>query len=121
MAQIFPKWTNQILKVVLAVAGAGLVFVVFVFWFWFSPWNLDVGYEPVQPLPFSHKTHAGVMGLDCRYCHTGVDKSSVAGVPPTQTCMNCHHDIKKESLKLRGVGSASIKFLIMPILITVPT
>lgn len=90
MAQIFPKWTNKLPKIVVVGGGAAFCFVVFVFWYWFSAYNLDVGYAPVQPVQYSHKLHAGDLGIDCRYCHSGVEKSAVAGVPPTQTCMNCH-------------------------------
>jgi hypothetical protein len=46
-----------------------------------------------QPVPFSHKHHAGELGIDCRYCHTGVETSSFAGIPPTKTCMNCHQQM----------------------------
>lgn len=55
---------------------------------------------PEQPVPYSHKLHAGDLGLDCRYCHTAVEESAKAGIPPTQTCMNCHVLIKPESEKL---------------------
>jgi hypothetical protein len=47
----------------------------------------------VQPVPFSHKHHVGELGIDCRYCHTSVETSSFAGIPPTKTCMNCHQQI----------------------------
>jgi hypothetical protein len=100
MAQIFPKWTNKIPKMALLSIVSALVLIVFIFWYWFSPLNLEVGYQPVQPVPFSHKIHAGNLGMDCRYCHTGVERSAVAGVPPTQTCMNCHTTIKPDSMKL---------------------
>ncbi len=52
-----------------------------------------MGYQPEQPLPYSHATHAGKLGIDCRYCHTTVEHAAVAAVPPTQTCMNCHTKI----------------------------
>ena len=103
MAQIFPKWTNKVPKIALITLFLLVVGVVFVFWYWFSPKNLEVGYQPIQPVPYSHKIHAGNLGMDCRYCHTGVEKSPVAGVPPTETCMNCHATVKKDSLKLQGV------------------
>ncbi len=103
MAQIFPKWTNQIPIVLLVVVLGGITFITFVFWYWFSPWNLDVGFQPVQPVPYSHKLHAGDLGMDCRYCHTGVEFSAVAGVPPTERCMNCHTNVRPNSLKLEGV------------------
>src|SRR6478609_4364786 len=48
---------------------------------------------PEQPIPFSHQHHAAGLGLDCRYCHTSVEDSSCAGIPPTKTCMNCHAQI----------------------------
>ncbi len=44
-------------------------------------------------MPFSHEHHVGVLGIDCRYCHTSVENSSYAGLPPTKTCMNCHSQI----------------------------
>jgi hypothetical protein len=55
-----------------------------------------VGYDPVQPIPFSHRLHAGTMGIDCQYCHTGVSKSRHAGIPPGSTCMNCHAVARKD-------------------------
>jgi hypothetical protein len=54
-----------------------------------------VGYGPAQPIPFSHRVHAGTMGIDCRYCHASVETSRHAGVPPTSTCMNCHAVARK--------------------------
>jgi len=74
--------------------------VIGFFWYYGSPKYTDVGYRPVQPVPYSHKLHAGDLGLDCRYCHNTVEYSAVANVPPTQTCMNCHKLILTESEKL---------------------
>lgn len=54
-----------------------------------------VGYAPEQPIAFSHKLHAGTMGIDCQYCHTGVTSSRHATVPPASTCMNCHTVARK--------------------------
>ena len=59
MAQIFPRWTNEIPKLAPVVLGLGLVTVVFSVWYWFSPKHIDVGYAPQQPVPYSHKLHAG--------------------------------------------------------------
>ncbi|MEM7588804.1 MAG: cytochrome c3 family protein [Myxococcota bacterium] len=103
MSQLFPKWTNTLPKIALVITGVGLCLVVFVVWFWFSPYHTDVGYEPEQPVPFSHELHVGQLGMDCRYCHTGVETAAVAGVPPTQTCMNCHSAIKADSVHLAAV------------------
>src|SRR5258708_25577585 len=56
-----------------------------------------------QPVEFSHQHHVGGLGIDCRYCHTGVEESSMAGMPPTETCMQCHRWIWRESPKLAPV------------------
>ena len=58
---------------------------------------------PAQPLPFSHKLHSGELGVDCRYCHTTVDKEASAGIPPTHTCMTCHSQIWTGSDMLKPV------------------
>ena len=79
------------------------VSVVLGIWYYFSPKYTDVGYRPVQPVPFSHKMHAGDLGMDCRYCHSMVEESPMANVPPTQTCINCHKIVKRTSDKLKVV------------------
>ena len=103
MAVIFPRWTN-LLPVMLAggalVAAPAAVFGV---WYWFSPKFTDVGYQPDQPVPFSHAMHAGNLGMDCRYCHSTVERSAYAAIPPTQTCMNCHQLVKADSPFLEPV------------------
>jgi hypothetical protein len=101
--QIFPRSLNR-LPVIAAVAtallGGGITFV---FWYYFTPKNFQVGYMPTQPVPYSHRLHAGELGLDCRYCHANVERSAVAMVPPTQTCMNCHSLVKTDSAKLQPI------------------
>jgi hypothetical protein len=85
------------------------VVAIVVPWVWFSPKHTDVGYQPVQPIPYSHKLHAGDLGIDCRYCHFFAERSPYAGVPPTQTCLSCHTQVRTESDKLamvRGTGDA---------------
>lgn len=63
--------------------------------FWLgTPSRKGYGYEPKQPIAFSHKLHAGEMKMDCRYCHVGVDKSRHATIPSVDTCMNCHSTVK---------------------------
>lgn len=94
---VFPKWTNKVPLMVLIAIFGGFIAVVFVFWYWFSPKNLEVGYSPDQPIPYSHRLHAGELGIDCRYCHTQVDKGAHATIPPTETCLNCHRQIKTDS------------------------
>jgi hypothetical protein len=100
LAQIFSKNANRapliLLVALLFLGGAITAF----FWYYASPKFTDVGYRPKQPVPYSHKLHAGDLGMDCRYCHVGVEKSAVAMVPPTATCMNCHTLVKPQSEKL---------------------
>ncbi len=103
MAQIFPRWTNHLPTIIaiatLLLATSAVAFV----WYYFSPKYTDVGYRPEQPINYSHKLHAGDLGLDCRYCHNFVELSPHANIPPTQTCMNCHKLILTESERLLPV------------------
>src|SRR5262245_60550166 len=100
---VFPRWVNYALPgIVIAVLGAGLYVPTFI-GFGFSPKTTDVGYQPNQPVPFSHALHAGELGMDCRYCHTTVESAAFAAVPATQTCMNCHASIKPESPNLEAL------------------
>jgi hypothetical protein len=103
MAQIFPRWTNRLPLAAVIAAPLLVVGAIGFVWYYFSPKYTDVGYRPVQPVKYSHKLHAGDLGLDCRYCHSSVERSAVANVPPTQTCMNCHRLILPESEKLLPV------------------
>jgi len=103
MAQVFPKKANWLpLLSLIGASGAGL-FAIFFVWYYFSPEYTDVGYAPVQPVPYSHLVHAGQLGMDCRYCHSQVEVSAYANIPATQTCMNCHNQIQRESLRLLPV------------------
>ncbi|MDX1439373.1 MAG: cytochrome c3 family protein, partial [Rubricoccaceae bacterium] len=103
MPQLFPRKANALPGLsLLLVLGGGLV-VTLAIWYWFSPRFTDVGYQPEQPVPYSHALHAGQLGMDCRYCHNLVETSEHANVPSTQTCMNCHSQIRTESLKLLPV------------------
>lgn len=100
---IFTKQHDLIgrgLTAVLAVgvlAGAGAVA------FFSHPQVIDVGYQPLQPVPYSHKLHAGNLGMDCYYCHSTVERAAHAAVPATETCMNCHVRVKPESPLLKPV------------------
>lgn len=103
MSQIFPKWMNAVPLVLALGAVLLLSGVTGFFWYFGSPDYTDVGYRPVQPVAYSHKLHAGDLGMDCRYCHSNVEVSQEANIPPTQTCMNCHTLVKPESEKLAPV------------------
>ena len=101
--QIFPRQLN-FLPLVIGVAGGVATFgLIFLFWFYFGPSNLQVGYTPVQPVAYSHRLHAGELGMDCRYCHANVERSFEAMVPPTQTCMGCHAVVRADSQRIAPV------------------
>ncbi len=101
---VFPEWSNSVPPIFFLVIGpVATVLAIGAVWYFFSPKFTDVGYMPEQPVPYSHVLHAGELKIDCRYCHTGVERTAKAGVPPTQTCMNCHATVKKDSPKLKPV------------------
>ena len=94
MSQIFPRSANALARTSLAgVLGLVLFAVLVVFTLMRSSWATKQHETVEQPIQFSHAHHVGGVGLDCRYCHTSVEKSEFAGIPPTQTCMNCHSQI----------------------------
>src|SRR5580692_4607739 len=91
MAQIFHRSANFMARAsllgVAVLAGVALTAVLVVAR---SPYITNQRVSRNQPIQFSHKHHVGDDGIDCRYCHTGVETSAFAGIPPTKTCMNCH-------------------------------
>ena len=100
---LFPRWANQTPPVILFLTVGALATVGLALWYFATNKFLEVGYQPVQPVEYSHKLHAGDLGMDCRYCHSTVERSSFAQVPPTQTCMNCHSKVKTDSPKLAAI------------------
>jgi hypothetical protein len=72
-------------------------------WYYGTNKHFEVGYQPEQPVDYSHKLHAGDLGIDCRYCHSTVERSSFAAIPATETCMNCHAKVRTDSEKLLPV------------------
>jgi Cytochrome c7 and related cytochrome c len=104
MAQIFHRSTNSISRATIF----GAVFVVAAL-FWAaaqvqrSPYVTYAGVVRPQPAPFSHQHHVAGLGIDCRYCHTSVENSRFAGIPPTKTCMNCHAQIWTKAPMLEPV------------------
>jgi len=104
MAQIFHPSTNPVSRVTIFGALIALASLA-----WIggaierSSYVTEVGNPRTQPVPFSHRHHVGGMGIDCRYCHTSVEDAAFAGMPPTQTCMNCHTQIWAGSPALEPV------------------
>lgn len=104
MSQTFGPYANTIVRivlislVVLPFAGIGLAYAVM-----WSPYITREHVTRRQPVPFSHQHHVGQLGLDCRYCHSSVEKSAFAGLPPTKTCMTCHSQLFTEAPMLAPV------------------
>ena len=84
----------MLLAIGMGLAGGGLAN---------SDYQTEVGWVKDQPVPFSHKHHAGELGIDCRYCHTGVESEATAGLPPTHTCMTCHSQLWTDAEALAPV------------------
>jgi hypothetical protein len=111
MGNFFPRWTNW-LPLKLAIAVVFIVLGVAVAMpYYATPKYTRVGYQPTQPVPFSHKIHVGQNGMDCRFCHSFGERSSHSNVPTNQVCFNCHGagkgQIKLSSPKLEPVRKAA--------------
>lgn len=104
MAQVFPSSANTLAKASLLVAVAAPVLLIMGgSTIARSSYATRVNEAPRQPVPFSHEHHVNELGIDCRYCHTSVERSSYAGIPPTHTCMTCHSQIWTNSALLEPV------------------
>ena len=95
MANVFPKWVNTVpIKVIVAIILIKTAVVLGVTYYTTTKYT-RVGYEPTQPVAFSHALHSGQLDIDCRYCHTFVDRAAHSNVPTTQVCMTCHSMVRK--------------------------
>jgi menaquinone reductase, multiheme cytochrome c subunit len=103
---IFPEWTETFKKLLGLLVAGGPVYLVALVAYGVSPEAIRIGYEPKQPVPYSHALHVGELGIDCRYCHNTVEQSPLAAVPPAATCMNCHDKIQADSPALLPVREA---------------
>ncbi len=93
MAQLFAPRANVVVRSVLVAAGGLAVCASFAVWaFARSPAATGQYRRPEQPIPFSHPLHVNALQIDCRYCHTGAERSTMAGMPPTKACVPCHRD-----------------------------
>jgi hypothetical protein len=115
MAQIFHPSFNTLSKV--SIFGA-VFFLGAAVWGWDtllrSPYTTQVNVARAQPVPFSHKHHVGGLGIDCRFCHTSVEESAFAGIPPTKTCMGCHSLVWKDAPMLEPVRESYRSDLSIP-------
>ena len=107
MAQVFHRSTTAISR--FTIFGA-IFMVAFLLWvgemIQRSPYVNYMGVAQAQPVPFSHQHHVGGLGIDCRYCHTTVETSGFASIPPTKTCMNCHAQIWTNAPMLEPVRAS---------------
>jgi formate-dependent nitrite reductase cytochrome c552 subunit len=103
MSDFFPKWTNNLPRnIIIGALLAGTAVTAGVTYY-FTPKYTRVGYEPIQPVAFPHSVHVTQLGLDCRYCHNGVEKSWYSNIPATSVCMNCHNQVLKDDDRLAVV------------------
>ena len=100
---ILPRWVDALRPVVGALLLLAPLYGLALLYYAGSPETTDVGYQPGQPVPYSHALHAGDLGIDCRYCHNTVEQAAFAAIPPTETCMNCHTGIYPDSPNLVAV------------------
>ena len=104
---VFPDWTNRLRLPAGMLLAAAPLYLIGIVYYGGSPKTTDVGYEPLQPVEYSHAIHVGQLGMDCRYCHTTVQKAGFAAVPPSQTCIGCHGEtVKKDSALLLPLREA---------------
>ena len=107
MAQLFPKSANKLapasIVALLLVAGGAVGSLLALD---YAGFNQRRGETVEQQVPFSHEHHVAGLGIDCRYCHTAVEKSATAGIPPTSTCYNCHKLVWNEAPMLEPVRSS---------------
>jgi len=104
MAQVFDRTSNALARASLVLTGLIVIVLgVTLDQLQRSPWVTRQGQRADQPIPFSHKHHVEGLGLQCQYCHTTVEVSSYAGIPPTKTCINCHSQIWTNAALLQPV------------------
>lgn len=104
MAQIFHPSANTLARAsIIGGAFVAMTVVMVTHLVIKSPYQTDVNVVKSQPVPFSHDHHVAGLGIECRYCHTSVEESAYAGIPPTYTCMSCHSKIWVDSPMLAPV------------------
>lgn len=110
MPHLFRPYADSIARtVLLAILVAPFLAVGLGYWVTASEYVTDRTVTLDQPVPFSHEHHAGGLGIDCRYCHTGVETSVVAGVPPTHICMTCHSQLYTQTAMLAPIRKSLAK------------
>jgi hypothetical protein len=107
MAGLFPPWSDPLLRGALLAFAGGAVFAICLPMVYVrTPYNDQRAYRVEQPVQFDHRHHVRDDGIDCRYCHTTVDRSPSAGIPATEVCMGCHAQVWNQSDKLAPVRAS---------------
>lgn len=107
MSQIFSRSANAVAKSsIFALLAAGGLVTWILFVIMRSDYVTAANEYVEQPVQFSHAHHVGGVGLDCRYCHTSVESSSFAGIPPVKTCMNCHSQLFADQAYLEPIRAS---------------
>lgn len=107
MPHLFRPYADSVARAVLiSLVIAPLLAIGVGYWITASGYVTNRALFVDQPVPFSHQHHVGGLGLDCRYCHTGVETSAVAGIPPTHTCMTCHSQLYTQTAMLAPVRAS---------------
>jgi hypothetical protein len=116
MAQLFSRAASVRLNLILLTLLIVLPVAAGAVWWglYQSPLRTRRGIAVEQPIPFSHKHHAGELGIDCRYCHDSVERSAFAGIPPVHTCMSCHSQVWKTAAMLEPVRAAERTGIVLP-------
>jgi hypothetical protein len=107
MAQLFTPAATTLFRVVIVLIGLGIIAAAVTAYVWSrsdSTWN--VGKPAQQPIPFRHDLHSGTLKIDCRYCHSTVERAADAGMPSAQTCMSCHSQVWVGASVLEPVRSS---------------
>ena len=107
MPHLFRPYADTIARAVLiAIVVVPFIAIAVAAWISASEYVTGRSVTVDQPVPFSHAHHVGGLGLDCRYCHTGVETSPVAGIPPTHTCMTCHSQLYTQTAMLAPIRAS---------------
>lgn len=104
---LFNRWTNTVARLSVVVLFGTPVVLISLLMLWVrTPYGTKQYREILQPIQFDHRHHVSDEGIECRYCHTTVDKSPTAGIPSTTVCMSCHAQIWSKSPYLSMVREA---------------
>lgn len=114
MSDIFPKWTNKLPGLILLGGLCLATLATLGITYYFTPKYTDVGYQPVQPVYFPHSVHAEQLGIDCRYCHSDVERSWYSNIPGSTVCMNCHNQVLAQDGRLAPLRASATNGVAIP-------